>query len=89
MTLEQKFADMERRIDNAEALLQLQSLTISTLLSANSDIPLLLQCMRGIAEQQDAHGLYATSLSDGQLHRVLSAFQAQIAEIERRLVPPA
>lgn len=81
--------ELERRIDNAETLLQLQSLTISALLSTQTDTRLLLQCMHGIAEQQDAHGLYSTSLSDDQLHRALAAFRGQIAEIERRVGPSA
>lgn len=84
-----KIKELERRINNAETLLQLQFLTISALLSMQKDTSLLLQRMHGIAEQQDVHGLYSTSLSDDQLHRALAAFRAQIAEIERRSRPSA
>lgn len=89
MSLEEKINALEIRTSNTEILLQLQSLTISAILATIGNKDLLLQCMHGIAEQQDAHGLYATSLSDDQLRRVLAGFRAQIAEIERRLVPPA
>lgn len=89
MTLKEQVAALEKRIDNTEIILQLQRLTISTILATIENKDFLLHCMRGIAEQQDAHGLYTTSLSDDQLHRVLAGFQAQIAEIERRTAPPA
>ena len=87
MNLEEEVRALAKRIDNVEILLQLQSLTITTLLAMTENKDYLLQCMRGIYEQQDARGLYATSLSDDQLHRVLAGFQAQIAEIERRFAP--
>lgn len=81
--------ELERRIDNVETLLQLQSLTIRALLSTQADIPLLLKCMRGTAEQQDARGLYSTSLSDDQLHRVLAGFRTLISGIEQQVAPSA
>ncbi|ENO80944.1 hypothetical protein B447_10773 [Thauera sp. 27] len=89
MNLEERVAAIEERAAKIEVLLQLQSLSITAALAAVGDEHRVLACLKGVAEQHDAHGLYATSLSDDQLHRVLAGIRGQIAELERRLHQPA
>lgn len=49
---------------------------------------MLIACMRSTAAQQDAHGLYATSLSDEQLQRVLARFEAAADALQQRTQRP-
>ena len=74
-----EIAALRARIDALEVRAAVQSLGISALLGTmrHQDADMLLCTMQAA----DARALYATSLSDDQLNRVLEAFQQQILDL--------
>lgn len=81
-------AALAARIADLEVIVKTQELMLISVAAALDDLPRLIACMRSTAAQQDAHGLYATSLSDEQLQRALARFEAAADALQQRTQRP-